>query len=276
LHMHAEDEFSAGSYGSAKRDAVRVLEGSFPVRIVVEGPSLADASPLVAEIDRLVALGKWGHLPVGGHKTRGAGWGRWESDAWDHCTIEATGAWEPTPDTPKVQRAAQGTPYPAVPRDTPQTARIEANSGSLPGSTALTLGHAACLAAAALGEPPAAWWCEPSIDFGVTEAPVTFGVTLPAESELRVDEAMFFTRTAAWRAARGASGWRTLLLREVADGTPGSRAVEVVFTPARLHADGTRFAAKFGATGGVLIRQWLEGGSPIGFTLEVRAGESRC
>ncbi len=37
LHMHAEDEFSAGSYGSAKRDAVRVLRGTFPVRIVVEG-----------------------------------------------------------------------------------------------------------------------------------------------------------------------------------------------------------------------------------------------
>ncbi|GIW42351.1 MAG: hypothetical protein KatS3mg076_2928 [Candidatus Binatia bacterium] len=38
LHMHAEDEFSAGSYGTAKRDAVRVLRGVFPVRIVVEGP----------------------------------------------------------------------------------------------------------------------------------------------------------------------------------------------------------------------------------------------
>ena len=35
LHMHAEDEFSAGSYGSAKRDAVRMLRGVFPVRIVV-------------------------------------------------------------------------------------------------------------------------------------------------------------------------------------------------------------------------------------------------
>src|SRR5690606_305253 len=42
LHMHAEDEFSAGSYGSAKRHAVRVLKGTFPVRIVVEGAKLSD------------------------------------------------------------------------------------------------------------------------------------------------------------------------------------------------------------------------------------------
>jgi CRISPR/Cas system CSM-associated protein Csm3 (group 7 of RAMP superfamily) len=79
LHMHAEDEFSASTYGTSKRDAVRVLAGVFPVRVVVEGATPNEVEPLVALIDRQVALGALGHLPVGGHKTRGAGWGRWQA-----------------------------------------------------------------------------------------------------------------------------------------------------------------------------------------------------
>ena len=96
LHMHAEDEFSAGSYGSAKRDAVRVLRGTFPVRIVVEGPDADSVGPLIEEIDRLVALGELGHLPIGGHKARGAGWGRWQAESWAVDDVVAARSWAPS------------------------------------------------------------------------------------------------------------------------------------------------------------------------------------
>jgi hypothetical protein len=93
--MHAEDEFSAGSYGSAKRDAVRMLRGTFPVRIVVEGATPEVVEPLVKLIDRRVALGAIGHLPVGGHKTRGAGFGRWQAKPWVNDDVTQARDWTP-------------------------------------------------------------------------------------------------------------------------------------------------------------------------------------
>lgn len=98
LHMHAEDEFSAGSYGSAKRDAVRMLRGTFPVRIVVEGATSKEVEPLVQLVDRQVALGALGHLLVGGHKTRGAGAGHWQAKPWTADDVTKVRDWSP----PKV------------------------------------------------------------------------------------------------------------------------------------------------------------------------------
>ena len=96
LHMHAEDEFSAGSYGSAKRDAVRVLQGVFLVHIVVEGATTEEVEPLVKLIDRQVALGALGHLPIGGHKTRGAGSGHWQATKpWVNDDVTKARDWTP-------------------------------------------------------------------------------------------------------------------------------------------------------------------------------------
>src|SRR5690606_22812047 len=100
LHMHAEDEFSAGSYGSAKRDAVRVLKGTFPVRIIVEGAGPSDVEPLVKLVDWQVALGALGHLPIGGHKTRGAGAGHWQAKPWSVDDVTKARSWSP-PEAPK-------------------------------------------------------------------------------------------------------------------------------------------------------------------------------
>ena len=99
LHMHAEDELAGGSYGSAKRDAVRLLRGEFSARIVVEGPDDSTVDGLAAAVDKVIKLGGLGHLPVGGHKTRGAGWGVWVPGKWECVAID------PAPDA--VERAKQ-------------------------------------------------------------------------------------------------------------------------------------------------------------------------
>ena len=94
MHMHAEDEFSAGSYGSAKRDAVRMLRGEFPVRIVVEGEDPKATEDMVNQLDQEIALGELGHLPIGGHKTRGAGGGRWKAGTWTHDYVQKDLDWK--------------------------------------------------------------------------------------------------------------------------------------------------------------------------------------
>jgi hypothetical protein len=136
------------------------------------------------------------------------------------------------------------------------------------GNDPLTLGQAFTEAEKALGQTPAAWWCEPTLDLSVSEVPVTFGISPPRDSDLRVDEALFFTTAASWRLARCRDGCRTVLIREVPK-NPGAQPVEVVRTPARLHADGTRFAARYATGGGVEIREWHADGQALGFTLLV-------
>ena len=283
LHMHAEDEFSAGSYGSAKRDAVRVLSGAFPVRIVVEGKDNHAVAPLVAEIDTLVALGALAHLPIGGHKTHGAGWGRWEADKWEHLDVNAQRTWEPAENEARVSssggdaKSPEKVLYPKLAGgNAPLVAHIEVVCETLPGCVQLTLGQALQHAEQALGQPPLAWWCEPSIDFSRAEAPVTFGTNTVEDQHLRVDEVAFFTDTASWRAARCRGGWRTVLIREAPAGKTNALRVDVVQTPAWLHEDGTRFAAKYAASGDVMIREWRLDGQIVGFTLTVNPGETAC
>jgi CRISPR/Cas system CSM-associated protein Csm3 (group 7 of RAMP superfamily) len=77
LQHHAEDEFSAGVYGSSKFDRVAVIEGTFEWRMVIETDDAKLYSDLVALLDRLLALAQAGHLPIGSSKWRGAGWVRW-------------------------------------------------------------------------------------------------------------------------------------------------------------------------------------------------------
>ncbi len=248
LHMHAEDEFSAGSYGSAKRNAVRLLKGVFPVRIVVEGETPDEVEPLVKLIDQQVALGALGHLPIGGHKTRGAGWGRWQAQPWRVDDVQ----------TGFIQRPAS------------TLARVRTTHGTLNGT--LTLGAAARQAQSGFGNHVlVAWWCDPSIDLSRTTPPETFGDTWPLDSDLLVDEVAFYAGRAVWRAVRTTNGVRYVFIEEVGENETGdARKARVVFTPAQLH-DFQRFSAARTGRGQVLLREWYIGDEMLGYTIsEVR------
>lgn len=274
LHMHAEDEFSAGSYGSAKRDAVRLLRGQFPVRIVVEGPDPDTVAPLVAEIDRLTALGALGHLPIGGHKTRGAGWGRWTPHPWVVDDVQKVRDGESrAEDTPRETGAAlgggraEGSAWSTWRGRPPERTRVRVTHDTLDAS-ALRLGAVAELAGTALGQarPLVAWWCEPTIDLTLARAPATFGRSWPDGDQILVDEVAFYADRAVWRAARTATGARWVLIEEVDADAPEARVVEVVHTPARLHGS-ARFSAADTGRGRVVLREWRERDEILGFTL---------
>jgi hypothetical protein len=270
LHMHAEDEFSAGSYGSAKRDAVRVLRGVFPVRVVVEGDTPETVEPLVQLIDRQVALGALGHLPVGGHKTRGAGWGRWQAKPWSKMDVKGARSW------PRPKEPEDATPHGAPSRcdfiEPPERgeAWVQAEHGALNG-TALTLGEAATLAKAALGDALIAWWCDPTIDLTLTTPPATFGRAWPEDEKLQVDEVAFYSERAVWRAVRMATGGRFVLIKESASNEGGAQKTTVVHTPARLHgfSEGQRprFSSAKTGQGNVLLREWHIGDAVLAFTI---------
>ncbi|MER3414507.1 MAG: hypothetical protein C4341_09845 [Armatimonadota bacterium] len=267
LHMHAEDEFSAGSYGSAKRDAVRVLKARFPVRIVVEGPTPEEVEPLMALLDRQIALGRLGHLPVGGHKTRGAGWGRWQAKGWILDDVKKARDW-----TPPERPPAASEPPPPNPRagtflqpPASNDAWVRTQTGMLPEK--FTLGAAAKAAKAALGEKLVAWWCDPAIDLTLTQPPATFGRAWPAEDDrLEVDEVAFYTEKAVWRAVRTADALRFVLIEEIASREDGALPVEVIYTPARLHGF-QRFSSTNTGRGELLLREWHEAAGMLGFTI---------
>jgi hypothetical protein len=272
LHMHAEDEFSAGSYGSAKRDAVRLLRGVFPIRIVVEGPD-ASVVELVAEIDRLVALGELSHLPVGGHKTRGAGWGRWHAGPWINDDVGRVRNWTPPEEATTSPRQLgqrggenEGAAWTKWRGNDDERTYVRVTSGHLD-SPLPTLGATAALARAALdGHGLVAWWCDPSIDLALVEPPAVFGRQWPDGEDVHVDEVAFYADRAVWRAARTAAGPKWVLIEEVSpDGTDAVSA-RIVHTPARLHGS-TRFAAAQTGRGQVLLKEWHRDDQILGFTL---------
>jgi CRISPR/Cas system CSM-associated protein Csm3 (group 7 of RAMP superfamily) len=264
LHMHAEDEFSAGSYGSAKRDAVRVLRGVFPIRIVVEGPEPSVVEPLVALIDRQVALGALGHLPVGGHKTRGAGWGRWQPKGWVVDDVNRARSWTPPAEAEPSRAAQKPNHFLESPGHT--STWVRAGNGSLD-LAPLTLGEAARRAQIALGDHAlVAWWCDPTIDLALIEPPSTFGRQWPLDENVQVDEVAFYSERAVWRAARTVSGARWVLIEEVASNEPDAKQAAVVYTPARLHGSARFSAAKTGQSN-VLLREWHVGDEVLGFTI---------
>lgn len=265
LHMHAEDEFSASSYGSAKRDAVRLLKAIFPVRIVVEGAEPSEVEALVKLVDRQVALGALGHLPIGGHKTRGAGAGRWHAKAWVSDDVAKARSWSP-PETRQAQtkRDPSGK-HTFIERPADADAFVTMTNGAL--TEPLTLGLAARLAKQALGERLVAWWCDPTIDLELTTPPATFGRQWPADDDaLAVDEVAFYAQRAVWRAARSASAARYVLIAELDAPADAARQVRVVHTPARLH-ESSRFAAASTGRGNVLLREWHAGNDMLGFTI---------
>jgi CRISPR/Cas system CSM-associated protein Csm3 (group 7 of RAMP superfamily) len=265
LHMHAEDEFSAGSYGSAKRDSVRVLRGTFPVRIVVEGATREEVEPLVKLVDRQVALGALGHLLVGGHKTRGAGAGHWQAKPWAADDVTKVRDWtlpkEPTEQVkngPRSKRSFIECPAAA-------DAWVRTKTGTV--TERLTLGAAAKVAKAALGEKLVAWWCDPTIDLTLITPPSTFGRKWPIDDDkLQVDEIAFYAERAVWRAVRTSSGTRFVLIEELDAKADDAKQVRVVHTPARLHGF-QRFSSANTGSGNVLLREWHVGEEVLGFTL---------
>lgn len=264
LHMHAEDEFSAGSYGSAKRDAVRVLRGTFPVRIVVEGAATEVVDPLVSLVDRQVALGALGHLPLGGHKTRGAGAGHWQAKPWAVDDVTKVRDWTPPKEPTMV---TDGTRPKSLnihrPADTDAWVRTKAGGITDP----LMLGVAARHAKAILGEKLVAWWCDPTTDLDVRTPPATFGRTWPAmDDTLQVDEIAFYAERAVWRAVRTSTGARSVLIEELDAEADGAEQARVVHTPARLHGF-ARFESADTGRGNVILREWHLGEHVFGFTL---------
>lgn len=266
LHMHAEDEFSAGSYGSAKRDAVRVLQGTFPVRIVVEGATSEEVEPLVKLIDRQVALGALGHLPIGGHKTRGAGAGRWQAKPWINDDVTKARDWTP-PKEADERTAISSHSKRAFIVDRPDDydAWVKTTNGTI--TEVLTLNEAAKLAKAALGEKLVAWWCDPTIDLDLHAPPTTFGNAWPSEDDkLQVDEVAFYAERAVWRAVRMSNSPRFVLIKELTSNADGAEKSRVVHTPARLHGF-QRFSSENTGQSDVFLREWHVGDEILGFTL---------
>lgn len=76
LQAHAEDEFTAGAYGSSKFDRIAVMQGTFEWKMVLE-----DLDKAVLE--DLFRLAESGQIGIGGGQWRGHGWLRWEFDKQD-------------------------------------------------------------------------------------------------------------------------------------------------------------------------------------------------
>jgi CRISPR/Cas system CSM-associated protein Csm3 (group 7 of RAMP superfamily) len=74
---HAEDEFTAGVYGSAKLDRTVVVQGAFKAKLLIEAPDEAKLKELVARLDPAIALARKGHVTIGGARFRGLGWLPW-------------------------------------------------------------------------------------------------------------------------------------------------------------------------------------------------------
>jgi len=273
LHMHAEDEFSASSYGSSKRDAVRVLKGTFPTRIVVEGPTSKDVESLVGELDHLIGLGEIGHLPVGGHKTKGAGWGLWKAGEWKNDDVKKARDWTPPIEEHNNQESAkkdkQQQTFIKATCESETYVRVCTPKESWDESKQLTLATAieAAQKAFAQQQNPVAWWCDPTINLHLSIPPVTFGKGWPQDGDLQVDEVAFYSEKAVWRAAKTAKGVHWVFIQEVDENTPEAKKVDVISRPARLHKS-ERFSAAELDGNNVLLREWYADGALLGFTIE--------
>ena len=265
LHMHAEDEFSASTYGTSKRDAVRLLQGAFPVRIVVEGATNEVVDPLVRLIDRQVALGSLGHLPIGGHKTRGAGAGHWMPKPWVNDDVSKTRDWTLPREPAEKPPNAGPTKTAFIKRPDDTDAWVKTTTSTI--AEVLTLSGAAKRAKAVLGEKLVAWWCDPTIDLDLHTPRATFGNTWPSEDDkLEVDEVAFYAERAVWRAVRTASGAGFVLIEELSEKENDAKRTRVVHTPARLHGF-SRFSSANTGHGNVLLREWHLGNEILGFTI---------
>jgi hypothetical protein len=136
------------------------------------------------------------------------------------------------------------------------------------GAPSLTLGEAAKMARAALGQAAlVAWWCDPTIDLERPTPPAVFGRHWPDTPSLQIDEVAFFAEGAVWRAVRTAEGMKSVLIAEVGPSHRDAIHANVVHTPARLHNDGTRFSGERTGEGELFLREWRVDGQRLGFTI---------
>jgi hypothetical protein len=242
-----------------------MLQGTFPVRIVVEGDGnkLEEIEQLVKLIDRQIALGTLGHLPIGGHKTRGAGAGIWQAKPWINDDVKKARDWtlpkEPEEQTTNGARSKRSFIDCPVAADT----WVRTTNGVV--TEPLTLGTTTKLAKAAIGEKLVAWWCDPTINLDLHTPPATFGTLWPSEDDkLQVDEVAFYAERAVWRTVRTSRGARFMHIEETTQAT--DTKTRVVHTPARLHGF-QRFSSANTGQGYVLLREWHVGDEILGFTL---------
>lgn len=77
LHHHAEDEFTAGVYGSGKFERTVVSQAGFTFQLVFEAASTDDLRDSVRLLAPALQIAELGLLPIGAAKWRGCGWLPW-------------------------------------------------------------------------------------------------------------------------------------------------------------------------------------------------------
>jgi CRISPR/Cas system CSM-associated protein Csm3 (group 7 of RAMP superfamily) len=78
LQHHAEDEFTAGVFGSGKFDRTALLEGTIGTQLVIEAETAAELEAYLETLRPILALARLGFIPLGGGKWRGHGWVKWK------------------------------------------------------------------------------------------------------------------------------------------------------------------------------------------------------
>ncbi len=80
FQLHAEDEFTAGAYGSSKFDRLALIDAKFTGRLVLETANAEQEQDFQYLLDTLQTLAKRGDIAIGGGQWRGHGWVSWQFD----------------------------------------------------------------------------------------------------------------------------------------------------------------------------------------------------
>jgi len=81
FQLHAEDEFTAGAYGSSKFDRLALINAKFTGRLVLETENEKEAENFKKLLEKLQELAKNGEIALGGGQWRGHGWVSWHFEA---------------------------------------------------------------------------------------------------------------------------------------------------------------------------------------------------
>ena len=77
FHLHAEDEFVSGAYGSSKFDRLALINAKFKGRLVLETTNEILENDFQEFLHKLQELAEGGDIAIGGGQWRGHGWVRW-------------------------------------------------------------------------------------------------------------------------------------------------------------------------------------------------------
>jgi CRISPR/Cas system CSM-associated protein Csm3 (group 7 of RAMP superfamily) len=75
---HAEDEFTAGTYHSAKFNRSALIQGTFNARIVLEAETVPELCAHIQAMAPVLLLAELGRVPLGRAKQAGLGWICWQ------------------------------------------------------------------------------------------------------------------------------------------------------------------------------------------------------